>query len=927
MYKQQILKRPCAPDLNYLQNTTLDDMYTDVVIHTDRAERPFSEEIVDRQEIYGVYTEIPPKSIPLKEIKDIFYPNKDTEGEYPRSILVIGRPGIGKTVLTEKIIRDWAKENDDYYRNKIAFVFKFRCLNADELKNITLKTFLRLGTKNLSREYFEQIYKEISNDPHQAIFILDGLDEFHGDPINYIEQSQNTLNDRNNTMSAINFCIKLILGDLMKGATVVTTSRPTAEDFYSKLHFKRKVEINGFTPDKIEEYVRRFCKNTKKSYLAPQILRHIKSSSELSNLCYIPVNCFVVCVTLSECLCDSRSTLPTTLTEFYERAAMHFDKYHHRNSKTKEILSKLQKVAFFGIVNDELVFAAESFDEQMKKSGFLHCLSNPLFPLRTQFCFIHLTIQEFLAAKYLTETLATAELKKFISDHVRSGKWHLVLQFVAGLVGKRIRMRKEYKNCLLAFAKSIDVKDGTVWVRRYSHNAFIMKCLKEVDNEDIVKDVLEITRTSGEVNIHVDGRHTVSPDECAEVTFSAKIMKNLVNFSGYDLKETVFEEVLEFLQKRCVNSLKLCWGIFTGDDKPEDKVKRTLSTLSLATTGCTIKHKHSKLTGLQISFNRRISLVDLSSMYEDLVTGRVYSQLEYLALNDCGISSRQIKILCNFFNKDHCTKLRVLNLGGNPIGDEVASVLCHTLVNGLRGLTSLEISNCSLTHRCVHSLCKALQDEHCQLTDLDLGNNDIGDKGARDLFENGLTNEHCKLTKLNLRYCWLEKKCIRSLCKALQDERCQLTDVTLARNAIGDEYVGELFENGLTNEHCKLTKLNLWYCSLTNQCIPSLCNALQDERCQVTDVDLTGNVIGDEGARELFENVLTNEHCKLKRLSLSICSLTDQCIPSLCEALQDERCMLTELGLICNKDITNNGKKWLRDIQNSCKFRDLKIVL
>ena len=542
-------------------------------------------------------------------------------------------------------------------------------------------------------------------------------------------------------------------------------------------------------------------------------------------------------------------------------------------------------------------------------------------------------------------------------------------------------MEKEYKECLLAFAESIDVKDGKIIIHKYNHNWFVMKCLKEVDNEHIAKGVLEKNEISGEMDLYV--HDTTSPDECTVIIFSAKIMKNAVNFFGKKFKKAVFEEVLELLQKRCVNSLELFWWLFDDDDKPtksviKDMAERTLSTLSLATTGCTIKHKHSKLVTLKLQCSNKFGRgIDLSSMFKDFGTGGVYSQLECLSLTECGISSRQIKVLCHFFNKDHCTKLRVLNLEGNPIGDEAASVLCHTLVNGLRGLTSLEISNCSLTHQCIHSLCKALQDERCQLTDVhltfnaigdtgarellenglihehcklttlslwgcsltnqcisslckalqdercqltdvDLGTNVIGDDGARELFENGLTHKHCKLTRLSLWDSSLTNQCISSLFKALQDARCQLTDVDLSKNAIDDEYAGELFENGLTHEHCKLTKLSLGDCLLTNQCIPSLCKALQDEGCQLTEVDLLDNDIGDKGALKLFENGLRNEHCKLKRLLLIGCSLTDQCIPSFCEALQDERCALTELWVTGN-NFTNIGKKRLREIKNSCK--------
>ena len=317
-YKQEVLNRPRAPDINYLQKSTLDDMYIDVVIHTERAKRPFSEKLQARHEMYDVYTEIPSNSIRLEEIKDLFSPNNDTKGKFPRSILAIGRPGIGKTVLTEKIIRDWAKTQiiDDFYRGKVAFFFKFRWFNFDELKNVSLKKFLHFGTKNLSEEYFQQIYKEITNEPKKAILIFDGLDEFRGDTLNCLEQSRNTPNDLNSGMAAINLCLKLISGDLLKGATVLVTSRPTAEDFYSKLDYDRNVEIIGFTRKKIKKYVKKFCENNKTSEIEPQIWNHIQYSSELSNLCYIPVNCFIVCVTLTDRLINLRSPFPKTVTGF-----------------------------------------------------------------------------------------------------------------------------------------------------------------------------------------------------------------------------------------------------------------------------------------------------------------------------------------------------------------------------------------------------------------------------------------------------------------------------------------------------------------------------------------------------------------------------------------------------------------------------------
>ncbi|CAB3999043.1 Leucine Rich repeat-containing, partial [Paramuricea clavata] len=215
-------------------------------------------------------------------------------------------------------------------------------------------------------------------------------------------------------------------------------------------------------------------------------------------------------------------------------------------------------------------------------------------------------------------------------------------------------------------------------------------------------------------------------------------------------------------------------------------------------------------------------------------------------------------------------------------------VLYDTLTRGLRQLYELDVSVCELTDRCIPTLVKALQDKHCQLTVLSLGFSAIGDKGACRLFEDALTKEHCKLTMLDLERCSLTDQCIPSLCKALQDGRCQLVALSLRNNAIGDEGVGMLFEDALTKEHCKLMVLDLAERSLTDQCIPSLCKALQDERCQLIFLSLGFTAIGDKGVGILFEDALTKEHCKLTELNLEGCWLTDQCIPTLRKALRDE---------------------------------------
>ena len=135
--KQQRLNESRSTDICYAPKTNLNDMYIDVIIRTGRAPHEFRKEM-NRREMFNVYMQIPNHSIPLEEIKDLFYPNGDTKGDFPRTILAVGRPGIGKTVLTEKITRDWANGIDEFYSGKVVL----SSLNLDGSIYLSLKTYL-----------------------------------------------------------------------------------------------------------------------------------------------------------------------------------------------------------------------------------------------------------------------------------------------------------------------------------------------------------------------------------------------------------------------------------------------------------------------------------------------------------------------------------------------------------------------------------------------------------------------------------------------------------------------------------------------------------------------------------------------------------------------------------------------------------------
>ena len=423
------------------------DIYVNVIIQEGREHSNAYQRKFDRHEIYQSRLEISKNVTKLTSPAEIFKPKKDDKTRrYPRTILVIGRPGIGKTMLTKKLLHQWKRSEDRFWLDKIVILLQFRAFNR---KTITLRDMLGHGER-LSSDDFGNLYEAILSFPTKTVLVFDGLDELDVDSELLLGHSE-SVSRPTEKMPVFSIFKMLVDGRLLPGVTVLTTSRPTAQNVLQVLNFERTVETLGFFEKQIEEYVFKFCKNDNDS--AKLVWNHIKESAELLSLCYIPVNSYIVCLTLKETIENHQSNdIPETVTELYKRALKVLIYRHHPIYKLKPRPSdylitpfpkelekrffELKEIAKWGIQEGKLIFERTTCDEfgDLANCGLFHKLPDKRL---NRYCFLHLTLQEFLAASKVVDDMDNID--GFLAIRINDPKWHLVIQFVFGLVGDKIK--------------------------------------------------------------------------------------------------------------------------------------------------------------------------------------------------------------------------------------------------------------------------------------------------------------------------------------------------------------------------------------------------------------------------------------------------------------------------------------------------------
>uniref|UniRef100_A0AAY5K985 NACHT domain-containing protein n=1 Tax=Esox lucius TaxID=8010 RepID=A0AAY5K985_ESOLU len=677
--------------------------------------------------------------------------------------LTKGIAGIGKTVSVQKVILDWAEgtANQDIH---FIFPLPFRDLNLmkDQYSLMTLLSHYFPELKEIDR---------IEDGETKTVFIFDGLNECRF-PLDF--KNNKKFYDVTESTSVDVLLTNLIEGNLFPSAHIWITTRPAAAYQIPPEYVDQVTEIRGFSEPQKEEY---FRKKITDQNLAIEIIKHIKSSRSLHIMCHLPVFCWISATVLETMLKETeKNEIPKTLTQMYS----HFlliqisvkNKKYNKDTETnpkdlsqadKELIFKLAKLAFQQLQKGNLIFYEEDLREcgvDVTEASEYSSLCTEIFKEESGlnpekvFSFVHLSIQEFLAA---------------VHCYNNSPCW--LEQFFSSLeIGKSLQISSSPRKAF----KTLKINGPFCYL-----HVIVLKMLYFL----LCFTNYVLSRLAG----------------CNLTYKSCKTLASALQTTNCPLRELDLRK--NHLGDRGLK--QLCSG-------PVIPL-RNIQTLVLA--GCNLTYKSCKTlaSALQTPNSAQRKLIlgdnDLGDRGVKLLCPGLTSpfcNLQTLDLNYCGLTEDCCSALA-FVLRSPKSQLKHLELRENNLQDSGVRLLSAGLEDPNCKLQTLGLDYCNLTYKSCETLASALGNQNCPLRELVLSYNHLGDRGVKLLCA-GLTSPLCNIQTLDLDYCGLTEDCCSDLVSVLHAPNSQLKQLELRDNDLKDSGV-RLLSAGLEDPNCELQTL------------------------------------------------------------------------------------------------------------------------
>uniref|UniRef100_A0A3P9KP88 NACHT domain-containing protein n=1 Tax=Oryzias latipes TaxID=8090 RepID=A0A3P9KP88_ORYLA len=696
-----------------------------------------------------------------------------------RVVLTSGVAGAGKSFSVQKFTLDWAEglENQDI---SAVVPLSFREMNLIRDEQHSLLTLIQLFHPTLQKIPAEQL------SVLKLLFIFDGLDEsrlsldFDNSPVVFDVTHKSSVNV---------LLTNLIQGRLLPSALVWITSRPAAANQIPASCVDRLTEVRGFNDAQKEEYFRRRFPDGE---LSSRIISHIKGSMSLYIMCEVPVFCWITAVVLENLLTtEQRGELPTTLTDMYSHFLMvqtkrKKNKYQEEHQTSpqeltetdREVLLKLGRLAFEHLEKGNIMFYQEDLQQcglDVTEASVYSGVCTEIFRRecgifqKPVYSFVHLSVQEFLAAVYMFHCYSNRKVK-VIEDFLKNNMENPSLdEFLRRVMKKSLQSQTGHLDLLVRFLHGLSVESnqrllGGLLGQTEKNPGTIQKAinnLKEINNGGVSPDrsinIYHCLMEMKDLSVHqeIQDPEVIVMINQISVKNHLQRMKGLKMIKNKNMKEenqspvSVFVPLHRFSQQ-CGLSETHCKIVASAlKSNPSHLTELDLRNNILKDSSMEVL-----CSGLE-SPNCRLP----SSWTSSCITAPEHTFLSHCRLRDCSLSEISCKVLVSALKKNP-SNLTELDLSRNNLQDSGVLHLCGFLENPDCRLQILRLKDCRLSKTSCAALVSALKSNPSHLTELDLRLNDLQDSDVQQL-QDLVESPNSKLQTLRSVEGWSQSSCFQ----------------------------------------------------------------------------------------------------------------------------------------------------------------------